>query len=140
MPANGGTLDLSKYFVFLGATAVLCAVPGPDMVLLLSRSIAKGRRAGLMTALGINAGAYVHLLAAIAGISAVIATSAVAFTLVKWIGVAYLVYLGISILRSKPGALRIDASMDADLSDRRCFWQGFWSDVDLLPEISTALN
>ena len=128
-------MDTNKYILFLTATVILCAVPGPDMVLLLSRTVAKGRRAGIVTALGINAGAYVHLMAAIAGISAVIATSALAFTVVKWVGAGYLVYLGISILRSKSEVLHIDPETALSQSGWRYFWQGFWSDV-LNPKVA----
>ena len=102
-------MDFEKYLLFVGASIVLCIVPGPDMILLLSRSITQGRRAGLMTAFGINLGAYFHLFAAIAGISAIIATSAYAFTAIKWAGATYLLYLGITVLRSKSRPLQIDA-------------------------------
>lgn len=128
-------MDINKYLLFITATVILCAVPGPDMILLLSRTIAKGRRAGVVTALGINVGAYVHLMAAIAGISAVIATSAVAFTVVKWAGACYLMYLGISILRSKSEVLQVDPETAAQQSAWRYFWQGFWSDV-LNPKVA----
>ena len=114
---------------------ILCAVPGPDMILLLGRTIAKGRRAGIVTALGINAGAYVHLMAAIAGISAVIATSALAFTIVKWAGASYLMYIGISILRSKTKAIQIGPDASSSQSSWQYFWQGFWSDV-LNPKVA----
>ena len=128
-------MGFDKYVLFITATVILCAVPGPDMILLLGRTLAKGRRAGIETALGINAGAYVHLIAAIAGISAVIATSAFAFTVVKWAGACYLVYLGISILRSKTNALQIDPEASANQSPLKYFWQGFWSDV-LNPKVA----
>lgn len=128
-------MDTKQYILFLTATIILCVVPGPDMVLLLSRTVAKGRRAGILTALGINVGAYVHLIAAVAGISAVIATSALAFSVVKWVGAIYLTYLGISILRSKSDVLQICSETVPDESGWRYFWQGFWSDV-LNPKVA----
>ena len=128
-------MDSDKYVLFIIATVILCAVPGPDMILLLGRTIAKGRRAGIVTALGINVGAYVHLMAAIAGISAVVATSAVAFTVVKWAGACYLLVLGISILRSKTNTVQIGPETSANQSSWQYFWQGFWSDV-LNPKVA----
>src|SRR5262245_3898268 len=88
------------YWMFVAASVVLVLVPGPDMAYMLGRTVAQGRRAGLVAALGINAGAYVHLIAAITGLSAVLMTSALAFAVVKAVGAAYLVYLGIQTLLS----------------------------------------
>ena len=76
-------IDLTQYLVFVGATILLVIAPGPDMAYLLARTVGQGRRAGIVAALGINAGAYVHLIAAVAGLSAILATSALAFTVVK---------------------------------------------------------
>jgi len=128
-------MELHTYLLFVGASIVLCVVPGPDMILLLARTIAQGRRAGLMTAIGINVGAYLHLFAAIAGISAIIAKSAYAFTFVKFAGAAYLVYLGVVTLRTKSGPLNINSGNQPQLSQWSCFWQGFWSDV-LNPKVA----
>ncbi len=128
-------MSVDSYLLFVLASVLLCIAPGPDMIFLLSRTLAQGRKAGIMAAIGINAGAYVHLLAAILGISAVLAASAWAFTLVKWAGAAYLIYMGIQILRSKQGQLTIDGSQVKQENYRRIFWQGFWSDV-LNPKVA----
>lgn len=128
-------MELHNYLLFIGASVALCAVPGPDMILLLSRTIAQGRRAGLVTAVGINVGSYLHLLAAIVGLSAIIATSAYAFTVVKFAGAAYLIYLGLSALRARTGPLDIGTAAQAYVSHKACFWQGFWSDV-LNPKVA----
>ena len=128
-------MDLERYLLFVGASLILNLVPGPDMLMILSRSIAQGRRAGLMAALGVNLGSYVHLVAAIVGISAVIASSAYAFTAIKWVGAIYLIYLGLRALFSKTGALRIANADFGDKSYRSIFWQGFWSDV-LNPKVA----
>src|SRR5204863_7476486 len=110
-------MTLHSYLLFCGASLALCASPGPDMVYLLSRCVAQGRRAGVVAALGINTGSYVHLLAAVTGLSAILATSATAFTVVKWIGAAYLFYLGARILigRSKPLEFSPDGLKGTDL-------------------------
>jgi threonine/homoserine/homoserine lactone efflux protein len=127
-------MSLHTYILFVGASFILCLVPGPDMLFLLGRTIAQGRAAGLCAAFGINLGAYVHLLAAITGLSALVLASATAFTAVKWIGAAYLLYLGLGALRSKGGfAFPVgDAKVKAL---RLIFWQGFLSDV-LNPKVA----
>jgi threonine/homoserine/homoserine lactone efflux protein len=127
-------VTLETYLVFVGASIVLCIVPGPDMIYLLSRAIAQGRRAGVMAALGINLGAYVHLAAAVLGISAILLTSAVAFTVVKWAGAAYLVYLGVQALRARANPLVLDTD-GVRRTHRAIFWQGFASDV-LNPKVA----
>ena len=128
-------MSLHTYILFIGASLVLCLVPGPDMLFLLGRTIAQGRTAGLCAAFGINLGAYVHLLAAITGLSAIVLASATAFIAVKWIGAAYLLYLGLGALRSK-GSLAIPNSGHAKKKALRVvFWQGFLSDV-LNPKVA----
>ncbi|MFT7178366.1 MAG: threonine/homoserine/homoserine lactone efflux protein, partial [Oceanospirillaceae bacterium] len=90
---NGAVMDSHSYLLFIGASIILCIVPGPDMIYLLSRTVAQGKKAGFVAALGINLGGYFHLTAAILGISAIIATSAIAFTILKYCGAAYLIYI-----------------------------------------------
>lgn len=128
-------MDPEKYLLFVTASIILCVVPGPDMMLLLSRTIAQGRKAGLMTAIGMNVGAYGHLTATLLGISAVIAASAHAFTVIKWLGAAYLIYLGVQILLSRSGPLETTAETPVRQALRSCFWQGFWSDI-LNPKVA----
>jgi threonine/homoserine/homoserine lactone efflux protein len=91
-----GTHDL---WAFLLASVLLWITPGPDNLYILARSIAQGRRAGLVSALGIGSGVLVHTLAAALGLSAILATSAWAFLAVKVAGAAYLIYLGVAALR-----------------------------------------
>ncbi|MET3234414.1 UNVERIFIED_ORG: threonine/homoserine/homoserine lactone efflux protein [Burkholderia sp. 1263] len=128
------TMSLHTYMLFVGASFVLCLVPGPDMLFLLGRTIAQGRMAGLCAALGINLGAYVHLLAAVTGLSALVLASATAFTAVKWVGAAYLLYLGLGALRSK-GSIAFPVGDARTKALRLIFWQGFLSDV-LNPKVA----
>lgn len=128
-------MTLHSYLLFVGATVVLAIVPGPDMVYMLARCIAQGRRAGMLAALGFNLGGYVHLMAAVLGLSAILATSSVAFSVVKWLGAAYLIYLGISALRSGAGPLVISADGLGNRNDRTILWQAFLSDV-LNPKVA----
>jgi threonine/homoserine/homoserine lactone efflux protein len=83
------------YSVFLLSGILLNLTPGQDTLYIVGRSIAQGRRAGLLSVLGISSGAVLHTLAAALGLSAILATSASAFTAVKLVGSAYLVYLGV---------------------------------------------
>lgn len=127
-------MSIESYLMFVCASIVLCIVPGPDMIFLLGRTLAQGRKAGVLAAVGINAGGYVHLLAAMLGLSAILATSAFAFTIVKWAGAIYLVYLGIQVLKSKESPILIESSGNRKTLSS-IFWQGFLSDV-LNPKVA----
>jgi len=91
-------LDLTTFGVFFAAAFVLAIVPGPGMLYVLARTVRGGRREGLLSTLGTALAGMLHTLAAALGISAVLATSAVVFSLVKWAGVLYLIYLGLRTL------------------------------------------
>lgn len=105
------------------------------MLYLLGRCIAQGKKAGFMAALGFNAGGYCHLLMAILGLSAILATSALAFSIVKWIGAAYLIYLGLQALRSSMQVNSLDAQKADQRTLRTIFWQAFLSDL-LNPKVA----
>jgi len=94
-----GTIDLALFIV---AGLLLNITPGPDTLYILGRSASQGWRGGALAALGIGAGLFVHTLAAAVGLSALLAASATAFTILKWVGAAYLVYLGVSLLFARP--------------------------------------
>lgn len=81
--------------VFAGASVALLVFPGPSVIYIVTRSVEQGRRAGLVSMLGVEAGGLVHVAAAALGISALVASSATAFSIVKYAGAAYLVYLGV---------------------------------------------
>jgi len=128
-------MDFQSYLLFIGASIILCIVPGPDMIYLLSRTIAQGKKAGLAAALGINLGGYFHLTAAILGISAIIATSTLAFTILKYCGAAYLIYIGGKAILSNPSTAIDSSGNQSELSINTIFWQGFISDV-LNPKVA----
>lgn len=130
-----GYMTIHAYLLFVASSIVLVLVPGPDMAYMLTRTIAQGRRAGSIAALGINVGAYVHLAAAVAGLSALLLASVTAFTTVKWMGAIYLIYLGIRALVSRTAMTKLAASEISGRSLRAIFWQGFWSDV-LNPKVA----
>lgn len=91
--------------VFTAAALVLLVAPGPAVLYVISRSVDEGRLAGVASVLGVGAGSMVHVLAAVTGLSAVLASSSTAFTIVKYLGAAYLVWLGVRVLRSRDRAV-----------------------------------
>jgi len=126
-----GTIDLALFIV---AGLLLNITPGPDTLYILGRSASQGWRGGAVAALGIGAGLFVHTFAAAVGLSALLAASATAFTILKWVGAAYLFYLGVSLLfarptiRQRPSALRV-------VKLRTVFLQGFLTNV-LNPKVA----
>jgi threonine/homoserine/homoserine lactone efflux protein len=96
--------DGSTLLLFVGASLALLALPGPAVIYVVMRSVDQGRAAGLVSMLGVETGTFAYALAAAAGLSGLIAASAVAFTVVKYAGAAYLVYLGVRKLleRDRP--------------------------------------
>src|SRR5215210_2048184 len=88
-------LDTSTFALFVAAALVLLIVPGPSVLYIVARSVEGGRKAGLVSVLGVQTGALVHIAFATLGLSAILASSAVAFSVVKWLGAAYLVWLGL---------------------------------------------
>ncbi len=104
-----GTQNL---FVFLLAAISLNLLPGTDTLYIIARSIAQGRKAGIVSVLGISSGSLLHTTAAAFGLSAILATSAIAFNIMKWIGAVYLVYLGIQVFLSKNSSEDIDLATD----------------------------
>jgi threonine/homoserine/homoserine lactone efflux protein len=94
-------MPLDLYLSYLVAALIVIAAPGPDSLNSLAIGIARGRREGVAYALGVGVGCLTHTVWAMLGISAVVAASATLFNAIKWIGVAYLVWLGVQSLRSK---------------------------------------
>jgi len=86
---------------YMAASIAIILAPGPAQALVLARSINEGAKDGILTGIGLNIGTIVHAIAAALGLSAILATSATAFTIVKFLGAGYLVYLGVQALRSK---------------------------------------
>ena len=93
--------DATTYGVFVAAALALLLVPGPAVFYVVARSVEGGRTTGVVSVLGVQLGTLVHVIFAAAGLSAVLASSATAFSVVKWLGAAYLVYLGLQHLFSR---------------------------------------
>ncbi len=126
-----GTHDLALFVV---SGLLLNITPGADSLYIATRSITQGVRAGVAAALGISLGCYVHILAAALGLSAVLATSTVAFTVVKLAGAVYLIYTGLSLFRTRP-ALAQSLDVIAVTPLRIVFFQGFLTNV-LNPKVA----
>lgn len=138
-----GTHDIA---LFLISSLLLNITPGPDSLLVINRSATQGWRAGLAAAFGIGSGIFVHIFAAALGLSAALAASATAFTLVKYAGAAYLVYIGIGLLRSKASKAATIATLTtfttfttpaapARLPYRKIYLQGFLTNA-LNPKVA----
>ena len=117
---------------FAGASIVLLLIPGPAVLYIVNRSVSDGREAGLAAVAGLTLGNLAHALAAAAGLSAVLATSAAAFSTVKYLGAAYLVYVGVRTLMRRPDAIDPD---QPGVSPRRAFTQGIVVNV-LNPKVA----
>lgn len=123
-----GIHDLALFII---SGFLLNVMPGPDSLLIMSKSASQGWRAGSVASLGIGSGVFVHVFAAALGLSAILASSATAFTVVKYVGAAYLVYIGITALRQKSS---IDSEANNSVNSlphtmKSIFWQGFLSNA-----------
>ena len=126
-----GTHDLTLFVI---SGLLLNIMPGPDSLLIMTRSATQGWRAGVAASWGIGAGVMVHVLAAAIGLSAILATSATAFLLVKYIGAAYIIWMAIGLLRSKAGG-QAKLAAAPPLPYRKIFAQGFLTNV-LNPKVA----
>jgi threonine/homoserine/homoserine lactone efflux protein len=131
--------DAPQLLMFIAAGWLLNLTPGPDVLYIVSSALRSGVRAGLVAALGIVSGCFVHVFAAALGVGALLATSATAFTALKWIGAAYLMWMGIQLLFAKGGGSSIvpaDAARARQPADlRRIYRRGFLTNV-LNPKVA----
>src|ERR671932_1416470 len=97
-------LDWSKLSLFVSVTAALVFMPGPNTLYIIARSVQQGRRAGIVSSLGVQVGSLIHIAAAALGLSALLLSSALAFGVVKYAGAAYLICLGVKTLLTKERA------------------------------------
>jgi threonine/homoserine/homoserine lactone efflux protein len=114
----------TSLLIFVSTAALLLAIPGPAVLYIVGRSIGQGRNAGLVSALGIGVGTLIHTAAAAVGLSALLVSSATAFSVVKYLGAAYLVYLGIQRLRSKESLAAVSDTSAPQGTLARVFSQG----------------
>jgi threonine/homoserine/homoserine lactone efflux protein len=137
-------MDTSQLLLFTVAGLLLNLTPGPDVLYIVTNALRSGARAGVVAALGITAGCFVHIFAAALGVSALMAASSTAFTVLKWAGAAYLVYVGLRMLLARAPAAQEVVATDliaaragitwaSDL--KRIFFQGFWTNA-LNPKVA----
>jgi threonine/homoserine/homoserine lactone efflux protein len=127
-------MPVDNFWVFALTALLLNLTPGNDMLYVIARSSSQGTKAGVISSLGIMAGCMVHIIAAVLGLSALIARSAVAFDIIKYVGAAYLIYLGIQSIMSKKRSLQLKTDT-THLSYKRLFWQGAFTNV-LNPKVA----
>jgi threonine/homoserine/homoserine lactone efflux protein len=113
--------DASTYAAFAAATIALLLIPGPAIIYILNRSVSDGREVGLAAVAGLEIGDLIQVIAAAAGLSAVVATSATAFNVVKWAGALYLIVTGVRTMMHPPAPIDPD---QPGVSMRKAFRQG----------------
>lgn len=119
--------EITVFAVFIPAALLLLVTPGPAVLFVIARSIEHGTKAGIVSAFGLTAGGLVHVMAAVIGLSALIAQSALAFNVVKYLGAAYLVYLGIRAFRDAPDSHTVKPPRARKSSN--LFFEGFMVNV-----------
>src|SRR6478609_9081722 len=125
-------LGIHDLFLFIAAGILLNLTPGADTALVIGQSMRHGTRGGVLAAFGISAGCFVHISCAAIGLSALLSTSALAFTVIKWIGVCYLCYVGLRMLMARETT---QAVTDPPKPSRSIFWQGFLTNA-LNPKVA----
>ena len=129
-------LGITGFTLFIVAVMLLSVTPGPDTAYIVGRSVAQGRGAGVVSALGIAVGCIVHTLACAFGLTALLAASVTAFTIVKFAGAIYLIYLGVRLIFTKPAAAKTSNRQSEEIRVRaapkslqQLFTQGFVTNV-----------
>jgi len=137
-------MGIEHLAIFVVAGLLLNLTPGPDVLYIVANALRAGARAGVVAALGITAGCFVHILAAAIGVSALMAASSAAFAVLKWLGAGYLVYVGLRMLLTRqsregePNAMNLVASStrhESARAIRSIFFQGFWTNA-LNPKVA----
>ena len=135
-------MPVDQLLLFIAAGLLLNLAPGPDVLYIISQALRHGLRAGLVAALGITGGCFVHIFAAAIGVSALMLASATAFTVLKWLGAGYLVYIGLRMVFSRaPAALGLATVADAEKHPanrkelKTIFMRGFWTNA-LNPKVA----
>lgn len=126
-------MGIQHYEAFLLASILLNLTPGNDTIYIISRTIAQGRKAGIMSVLGIATGSIIHTALAAAGLSIIIAQSPVLFTIIKYAGAAYLFYIGVQMIFSKLSGLQLHRPENEKY--KNIYWQAVITNV-LNPKVA----
>ena len=114
-------MSFELWLTFVAASTALLMIPGPTILLVLSYALSQGRRVAVASATGVALGDLVAMSASLAGLGALVLASATLFTVLKWVGAVYLVWLGIKLLRA-PASTGLEATTQPDSSARQVFW------------------
>lgn len=115
-------MPLDLWLAFVAASAALLFIPGPTVLLVLSYALSQGRRVAVASAAGVALGDFIAMTASLLGLGALVLASATLFTLLKWVGAAYLVYLGLKLLRSASSAEADTLAPATEVGGRGVFW------------------
>lgn len=126
---------IDNFSAFILSAIIIIITPGIDTILVLTRSISGGKKAGIYSAIGVSMGLLVHTFAAAFGLSLILAKSALAFMVVKYLGAAYLIYMGYKALSSKTEPTELKSTPVQYAGIGKMFWTAFLSDV-LNPKIA----
>lgn len=125
-------MELNLLLSFIGAAIILAIMPGPDNILVLTESITNGKRNGIALSIGLSLGVMVHTIAAATGVSLIIQTSAIAFSIIKYFGALYLFYIAFTTIREKESKSNI---LSKEISTIKLIKKGFFMNV-LNPKVS----
>ncbi|GFD81070.1 MULTISPECIES: LysE family translocator [Tenacibaculum] len=128
-------MGIENFIAFLVATILFVLTPGIETVFLINKSISQGRRSGVYTSFGLNTGALVHTLFGALGLSIMVAKSAIFFALIKYLGAAYLIYLGVTKVMSKKGLIANTNEEQKKNSAKSSFTSGFVTNI-LNPKVA----
>ena len=126
---------IENFYSFLIAGILLNITPGQDTMYILGRSISQGRRAGVLSVLGISTGSVIHTFAAALGLSAILMTSSLLFNIIKYLGALYLIYLGLKLLIKKENKFSTKLSPDSFQKSSSIYLQGMFTNL-LNPKIA----
>lgn len=126
-------LGIELYSVFIFTAILLNLTPGSDTIYILSRTISQGRRAGIISVLGIISGALIHTLFAAFGLTIILMKSSLAFAIIKWLGAGYLIYLGVKVIMEKSNKIELEEQTYINFSN--IFTQGFLTNL-LNPKVA----
>src|SRR5215471_16250484 len=126
--------SVENFYLFLTVSILINISPGPDMIYTAARSLSQGTKAGIFSALGIFTGCLFHIAAATFGLSKIIEESVLLFSIIKYVGAAYLIYLGIRSLDSKKKR-GTDITALPSMSNRKIFFQGMITNI-LNPKVA----
>jgi len=120
---------ISTYLIILSVTFIAMASPGPDFLVTMRNALGVGRASGVATAIGIGCAIFVHVAYSVVGIAVLISQSIIIFNIIKYIGAAYLIYMGAMALRSKGWEMQVEKAKNKTKTLKRSFVEGFVTNV-----------